>query len=291
MAFKQYTATLTEETIAAGEYYVVAIGPGGTGATGGTSTGSNSKPGARTDGAAGGAGGAGAYVFVDKMVSEGGTLTVRITQDATILSGALSLSIPKAGSGSEVGGAGGIPAVPGNSLSASNYVGSRGGGAGGMYGTKITSGTQPNQSPVAGGLGTNGNGDPSTVGSISGTVRAGGKGGKGGANTEGAGLGGRGAQANGLSITSSNIKTITAMEIAQRIAGGNGSNGTAPASRVANTGISGGNGGGGGGAWTSGSNGTTATAPGYGVNGKGGTGGAGGLGAVWLMEVIQQKER
>ena len=166
----------------------------------------------------------------------------------------------------------------------------RGGGAGGNPGIRVSSGTMPSISPIPGGQGSNGSGESSTVGAVRGTVRAGGTGGKGAENIDGAGLGGRGASVNGLSITESNIMTLSADDIAQYIAGGNGSNGTAPASRPSMTGVAGGKGGGGGGAWTSGQNGVNPTSPGRGINGQGGAGGVGGTGAVWLLKIEQLRK-
>lgn len=282
----QYSTTLE-----AGTYRVVVIGPGGNGAKGGTSSANNYRPATRDDGAAGGGGGGGAYVFVNTYQNvEAGALNIEISENVTRLVGAINLSIPKAGSGSTVGGVGNTPAIPGDSVGAQGYVGSRGGGAGGNPGIRVSSGTMPSISPIPGGQGSNGSGESSTVGAVRGTVRAGGTGGKGAENIDGAGLGGRGASVNGLSITESNIMTLSADDIAQYIAGGNGSNGTAPASRPSMTGVAGGKGGGGGGAWTSGQNGVNPTSPGRGINGQGGAGGVGGTGAVWLLKIEQLRK-
>ena len=281
----QYSTTLE-----AGTYRVVVIGPGGDGAKGGTSSANNYRPATRDDGAAGGGGGGGAYVFVNTYENVSGNLEIEISGDATRLSGAINVEVPQAGSGSPNGGVGNVPGVPGASVDGTNYVGSRGGGAGGNAGTRISSGTMPSASPIPGGQGSNGDGESSTVGTLRGTVRSGGTGGKGGDNIDGAGIGGRGASVNGLSITESNILTLSANDIAHYISGGNGSNGTAPASRPSMTGVAGGKGGGGGGAWTSGQNGANPTSPGRGINGQGGAGGAGGTGAVWLLKLEQLRK-
>lgn len=270
-----------------GDYKVIVIGPGGDGGKGGTSIGSNLSTASRVDGAAGGGGGGGAYVYVNTFYNvPAGELHIIIRETDTTLFGPILITIPKAGSGNTIGDNSNVPAQPGDSIGEQGFIGSHGGGAGGNFGIKVTSGDFPEVTPIRGGQGSHGNGEDSTIGTITDTVQAGGKGGKGGANPRlAAGSGGFGASANGVHITEQNFLQITAEYLAEKITGGNGSNGTAPASRQAVTGISGGNGGGGGGAWTNGKDGAKAIAPGRGVNGKGGNGGIGGLGAVWLMKL------
>lgn len=273
-----------------GTYKIIAIGWGGDGAKGGTSPSGNNVTSGEVDGAVGAGGGAGAFVlFKELNLSSAGFISFNFEPELKKLTliGAVNAVIPQSGSGNSAP----VPPtsltlspIPGNSVAPADveYVGTRGGGAGGSYGVRGST-TAPNATP--GGLGTYGNGGAAVVPAISGTVRPGGTGGAGGGNNAFSGQGGQGGQGlQAVGVTES----ITLQDVVQAIKGGNGSNGTAPSSRPAQAGIAGAYGAGGGGAWTSGSDGAAPGAPGYHVNGAGGAGGIGGLPAVIVISMAQR---
>lgn len=301
MAVQQYNIGDHTIILVPGTYKIVAIGPGGDGATGGTSSGKNSEQEKTVFGAYGGGGGAGAYIYIYTLeVSSLIALGLVINQNETKVFSSmtpLNIILNKEGlSGSPAGQIDTSVPVPGNSVAPLGvfFKGSRGGGAGGTQGTRLTD-TLPQT--TTGGLGDHGNGDDSIVGVLTGrgNHRAAGDGASGGGgnpvSVANGGDGGVGANDNGLVMDDAKMTTITHAELATYINGGSGGHGSAPASRPAVTGMPGGTGGGGGGAWTSGLNGAVSGAPSAGLNGAGGAGGLGGTGSVWIMELVNQKTR
>lgn len=292
MSLQQYASNgLYAKVLSPTKHYrVIAIGPGGDGGKGGNPNGSNSQTSGIVYGATGAGGGAGGLVYVDTIdVDDVTSLAIEINDNQISLVGTnlddeqtFAINIPKGGSGYPSGGISTSVPIPGNSVGTGLYMGSAGGGAGGTPGVR---GTATAPTVTTGGLGDVANGDDATLGSVSGTYRQAGTGGKGGNNTSGESLGGTGAEANGLVISSANILTITAAQIAALIYGGNGSNGTTPSNRPAVTGMPAAKGAGGGGSWKSGAAGSNpVTGPGRYTNGTGGPGGAGGTGCVWIMD-------
>lgn len=300
-AVKQFTSD-SAELLFTGEYKIVAIGPGGDGARGGTSlpNGTNNNTSGTVYGARGGGGGGGGYVYIGtvNVTTPWAILSMVIDEKETKMFGAVNLTLNKDGlSGSNDGGISANVPKPGNSTATSAvYDGSRGGGAGGTRGSRGPS--VIDDIPENGGIGDYGNGDNAVLGpSPGGGYRSGGDGAAGGGGNPvnstpmAGGVGGKGAETNGLVIDDNTMLTITASEVAETINGGSGGNGSAPSSRPAQMGMPGGSGGGGGGSWTDGQNGGITGSPAVGVNAIGGAGGQGGKGSIWLMQFSKEKAR
>lgn len=290
MALRQYTEELKSRSMIEGKKYrIIAIGPAGAGGNGGKSTGKNNTVSGEVLGAYGGGGGAGAYIYVGEFTATAdGSMAIAVQTDKIMIRAEtddeekiFSLEIPTSGNGGSSLISGISVSKPGDSISSGVYVGSRGGGAGGTWGSR-NSGVP---STTQGGIGTNGDGASSVPGTLIGSHRSAGVGAVGGGNpitTQGAG--GQGLKDSGFEITVDNVLSLTANQIAKHISGGNGGTGSAPAMRAVQAGIGGGEGGGGGGAWTSGNNGGMSGSTSAGVNGNGGIGGIGGTGCVWIYD-------